>query len=297
MKKSKSKVVILGGTGMLGHMLYSYLSSLFDVTLILRQSPTYSSKFILNDFNDLTSLLNLINDFKPIAIVNTLGILISESDTNPKTAFKINSFLPKLLSDYFHDTGVRLIQISTDCIYSGLNGPYRLDSIPDSYEIYGMTKFIGEINNNKDLTIRTSIIGPNLDNKNQGLFDWFFENDKMLGYKNVFWNGVTTLELSKFISNHINSKLSGIILVTNGDVISKYELLVMINNVFFNNFKVIIPDFEIKLNKGFELNQSETMITSSYLEMLIELKQWMIQNSGTYSKYLEKLLDRRLETL
>lgn len=283
---SKANVVILGGNGMLGHMLSIVLSQNNNVICITRSMQLSDINFRLHDFQNLHSLMALIESLNPEVIINTTGVLVNASNVNPLEAIRINSFLPRVLEKNFSNTNVRLIQISTDCVFSGNNGPYTMNSIPDSKDAYGMTKFLGEINNSKDLTIRCSIVGPNIKSKNNGLFDWFFTSSNVVeGYLNAFWSGLTTLELSNFIDNNLFDGLSGLVMLGNGNVISKYTLLTYFNTVFLNSHKTINIDESIILNKGFLIANSNCLISKSYIQMLNELKDWMFTYKSIYSHY------------
>jgi len=109
------------------------------------------------------------------------------------------------------DTAVKIIQISTDCVFSGKDGGYKEDSFRDGDTIYARTKALGEINNNKDLTIRTSIIGPDINEDGIGLFHWFMkQSGTIYGFRNAYWTGVTTIELAKGIEKFIEYNVTGI---------------------------------------------------------------------------------------
>jgi len=287
----KEKIVILGGSGMLGHMMALVLDEYYDVTCILRKTSRILPKSILLDFEYLNEVIDRIQQINPIAVINSLGVLISESEINPKLAVKINSILPNVISRSLLDSKTKFIQISSDCIFNGSSGPYDDSSIPDSLDIYGMTKYVGEIQNNKDLTIRTSIIGPDINMTGVGLFNWFMnEKVSINGYKNVMWNGVTTLQLSKFINFALKENLTGIIHLSCPNAISKHDLLVLINKNFRNESIDIQESYDLKSNKTLKpSNDSARYNLPSYDQMLYEMKRWILKHPNMYQHYIDMI--------
>ena len=287
----KEKIVILGGSGMLGHIMALVLDEYYDVTCILRKRSRILPKSIILDFENLKEVIDKIHQINPIAVINTLGVLISESEINPKIAIKINSLLPIVISRSLSDSKIKFIQISSDCIFNGSNGPYDDTSIPDSLNFYGLTKYIGEIQNDKDLTIRTSIIGPDINLTGVGLFNWFMnEKDSIKGYKNVMWNGVTTLQLSEFINYAVNENLTGIIHLSSPNAISKHDLLVLINKNFRNESVDIRESYELKSNKILRPSLGSSLYNiPSYDQMLYEMKRWILNHPKMYSHYMDKI--------
>src|SRR5690606_24943808 len=120
------------------------------------------------------------------------------------------------------ELGSKLIHISTDCVFSGNRGAYTEDDFCDANDTYGRSKALGELNNDRDLTIRTSIIGPELKTNGEGLLHWFLnQSTPVNGFTEAYWGGVTTLELAKAIKTALMSDLKGIVNLTNGESISK----------------------------------------------------------------------------
>ncbi|MBY0485819.1 MAG: sugar nucleotide-binding protein, partial [Flavobacteriaceae bacterium] len=156
----KVKVLILGSTGMLGHVLFNYLkfNSNFEIyDLVYRTKLREES--IICDITNKESVKNIITEIKPDYIINCIGVLIHGSNTNPSNSIYINSFFPHYLVSIARAIDSKLIHISTDCVFSGLKGSYLETDFRDADDVYGRSKALGEINNDKDLTIRTSIVG------------------------------------------------------------------------------------------------------------------------------------------
>ena len=272
---------------MIGHMLYYYLKetnkyNIYDVG----NRNKLSDSTILADFTDKNSLKDILSKVQPDIILNCAGVLISEANDNPGRAVLLNSYLPLMLESVTKGTATRLIHFSTDCVFSGLNGPYDEFDIKDADDKYGRSKALGEIINSKDITIRTSTIGPELNTEGEGLFHWFVSQEGTInGYSEVYWTGVTTLELAKAVDYLIESEFVGLAHLTNGQSISKYELLVLLKNIWtIDNLRIKKSDTK-KLNKS--LNKSKLMQyeVPAYEKMIKEMKDWMISHREIYNNY------------
>ena len=249
----QTKVLVLGSTGMLGHQVVNYFDTLsdYDVYDVSYQNQLRNETEII-DVNQFNELEKLVLKIKPTIIINCIGILIQGSEKDIKNAIYINSHFPHLLSKLCYQINTKLVHISTDCVFSGNKGSYIESDVPDSNTIYGKTKFSGEIIDKNNVTLRTSIIGPELKSNGQGLLDWFLKgkDNTIEGYVNAMWTGVTTLELSKIIKIVIDQKITGLYHISNNTKISKYDLL-----KFFND----------NVNQKFIINKNETIINDKSL--------------------------------
>ena len=203
------KVLILGSTGMLGHVLYNYLESNTTFKLYdLSYRKKLNKLSILLDVSNTEKLTKHIEEISPNYVINCIGILKKKSIENPKNAIYINAYFPHLLKNICNKINSKLIHVSTDCVFSGNNGNYVENSKKDANDLYGQTKSLGEFNDENHLCIRTSIIGPELKEIGEGLLHWLFnQKGEIQGFKNVFWGGVTTFELSKAIYYSIENKV------------------------------------------------------------------------------------------
>ena len=271
------RILILGSNGMAGHLIFEFLKGkkqykLFGLTEKL---------FIPEDYGFIIDLDNI----KPDIIINTLRITVKESEDNPRNALFINSVIPKWFEKAYYNTKTKIIHLSTDCVFSGNKGNYSETDPPDGASIYSMTKFCGEIINEKDLTIRTSVIGPNLKGKNEELFDWFLlQNGTIEGYKNAFWNGVTTLELAKQINVAIKKNICGLYHLGSNKKISKYKLLSLLNEQWFNNKIKIKESSKLKIDRNLIDNRKELNVLE-YGKMFNELYNFMQQKKKSYFHY------------
>lgn len=283
----KIKVVILGGNGMLGHMLSLKMSEFENIELnrILRGTDNLNIGNVFHlDILHFNELERLLVELKPDFIINCIGLLVKASEINKKLAILTNSVLPNILDEISKQINSKLIHISTDCVFDGQNGPYHKNDIKNELNTYGLTKNLGELDNEHSLTIRTSIIGPELKEKGKGLFQWILsQNDKVSGYSEVYWSGVTTLELSNFILSEVikSQNLYGLHHLTNGLCISKYELLLLIRDVFKLDVE-IIKSSNIKSNKCLLVSKNLNYDVPSYQTMIEELAMHMIKNQNIY---------------
>lgn len=238
----KTKVLVMGAGGMLGHTLMATLtqeSKAFDVWGTLRNksaSTILNQEKLIFDLDALCdqSLLTAVNSIRPDVIVNCIG-LIKQSPQADDSALTIalNALLPHRLKKLCDAAAIRLIHISTDCVFSGDRGLYSESDKPDATDLYGRSKLLGELNGDA-LTIRTSIIGPELKG-HYGLFDWYVKNQgqTVKGFTQAYFSGLTTVELSRTIARIIESfpDLKGLYHVS-GERIDKYSLLHMIKSEY-----------------------------------------------------------------
>lgn len=289
----KNKILILGSSGMLGHMLLDYLGSkeiytLFDIS---RQYKTRAETNIL-DVNDSNSLREVIESVEPDFIINCIGVLIKESNRSIEKAIRINSALPHLLSHIAGDVGSKLIHISTDCVFSGAKGDYSVSDFRDADDIYGRTKALGELNNSRDMTLRTSIIGPELKEEGEGLFHWFVkQKGQVMGFSNVYWSGLTTLQLAKEIEGAINVFEPGLYNVSNNQKISKYELLLIIADIFELTIR-LIPSHSKSCDKSLVNSyKGDDYALPDYKSMIADLRLLMENSVGKRYKHYSAFLN------
>lgn len=285
----KKRLLILGSAGMVGHMTNIFLREtkkyeIFDSSFPLKVTP----ESILLDAFDRNQLGMCLNSVKPDIVINCIGILIKGSIADPATTVYLNSFLPHYITSLLRKQGHgRLINISTDCVFSGIKGYYIESDIPDARDTYGLSKALGEVINTYDLTLRTSIIGPELNPKGEGLFNWFMsQKSEVKGYSNVIWGGVTSLEIAKAIDLAVEQEIKGLYHLTPGYSISKYDLLMIINNIWNKARIRIIPVESKGTDKSLKTNRTDfKYIATSYEFMLKELYDFMINHKNLYPHY------------
>lgn len=284
----EKRVLVIGSTGMLGHQVLRRLESRKDLRvydMVYRKKRRDES--IIIDVNDFDLLRDTIKEIKPDYIVNCVGILIKGSKKSVIQAIKVNALLPHYLVSFANETGAKVIHISTDCVYSGNIGRYHESSLRDADDIYGRTKALGEIMTKQHLTIRTSIIGPELKSNGEGLLHWFLttHESRILGYGRVMWGGVTTFELAKAIEFGIDNEVVGIWNLTNGSAISKFDILNEFNSIFFLEKKILFDEVKTS-DKSLESNRKDIKyIVPQYLDMFRNMRSDIMNNISDYPHY------------
>lgn len=271
------KLLILGGSGMAGHLLVRYFKEQGDHQVFYTTRNPKDPESLIVDVNDPATLEKVVEIVRPDVIINAVGVLNQSAEADKIGAYHVNGFLPHRLRRAADTIGARLIHISTDCVFLGTRGKYREDEEPDGTSAYAITKALGEIRNPGHLTIRTSIIGPEIRSGGIGLLDWFLgQSAEVSGYLRVFWNGVTTLELAKVIEKSLDSGLSGLIHLAHPQVVSKYELLQMFKETWHKSDITIVPSEEPELDRTLVSTRPDVNFKlPAYPVMLRELAEWM----------------------
>ena len=199
-----------------------------------------NNETILLDARKEQYFFDQIRHIQPNYIVNCIGILISESKHNPKSAVSLNAHLPHKLEKLTNNINAKLIHMSTDCVFSGnKQSPYHETDEKDGIDTYAKTKSHGEIISKNHLTIRTSVIGPEIINGSGELFHWFMNQSGVIeGFTKAIWSGVTTIELAKAIKWFINNNTIGLYQLTNGTSINKYDLLHLFKKYTNKNIEI-----------------------------------------------------------
>jgi dTDP-4-dehydrorhamnose reductase len=271
------KVLILGGTGMAGHVIKEYLkqNSKYEVFYTSRDKNDQDSIYL--DVTDSKSVENVIDELRPDIAINCIGILNEAASNDPMKALQVNGLLPHQLVKLMERHQGKVIHISTDCVFLGTKGDYTEDEIPDGISVYARSKRWGEILSDKHTTIRTSIIGPELHENGIGLFLWFMKQSGVIkGYEKVFWNGVTTLELAKAAEQMIEQNITGLYHLCSEQKISKFSLLKLFQEIFQKDDVTILPDSDIVLDRSIKNTRTDFLYQiPDYKEMLIELRDWM----------------------
>ncbi len=239
------KILILGAFGMLGHKLIQVLSETHVVWATAKsfEHKSNNNKRLLFNVNaeSIETVRDAILKVKPDVIVNAIGVIKQiESSKNVVKALTINSIFPHLVTEIANEIGARFITISTDCVFSGEKGNYSENDIPDATDVYGKSKNLGEIVDGNALTIRTSIIGHELETSHS-LLNWFLTNSggTVKGFKNAIFSGFPTIILSQIIEDIIENRqdLRGLYHISS-DPINKFELLSLIKEFYQVNIEI-----------------------------------------------------------
>lgn len=227
------KVAVFGSNGMAGHMVVKYLKECgHQITTLARNNSDIDLD--IEDNNQVSKVLSKLYDYD--FVINCIGLLVKDSIERPDRAAIINAWFPHVLEQHYKHTQTRVVHLSTDCVFDGQSGHYKENDVHTEMNAYGSSKSFGEIKNNKDITFRMSIIGPELKSNGTGLLNWSLNNKDQVfnGFVDAWWNGITTLQLAKCIDQYMkNPVITGVYhLVNNENFVNKYELLCLINSVY-----------------------------------------------------------------
>lgn len=279
------KILVIGIKGMAGHIIYNYLNKNGDYEVYgIARNITETEKEFSFDVFDTVKLKEIITYKDFDFVINCIGILNKDAEDNPSKAVWFNSYFPHFLEEITKELKTKVIHISTDCVFSGKRGQYKEDDFKDGEGFYAQSKALGEIINDKDLTIRTSIIGPELNKNGIGLFHWFMnQSGEVNGYTSAFWSGVTTLELAKAIVSIIENPLQGLVHLTNGISINKYDLITIFKEIWNKNDTSIHSYNGKVVDKSLVKSEAMDYEVPDYREMLEEQKHWMTEFSNLYT--------------
>ncbi|RPI38865.1 MAG: SDR family oxidoreductase [Methanoregulaceae archaeon] len=278
-----TKILILGATGMLGHKLMQILSGRYTVTGTLRgdgsvlsDNPIFSGMHLLGNTHadDFTTIGKAIENSDPDVVINCIGIVKQlPAAQDPLASIAVNALFPHQLAKICRKRNIRLIHVSTDCVFSGKRGCYTEDDPSDAEDLYGKTKFLGEVGYPGCLTIRTSIIGREM-GTSHGLVEWFLgQQGKVVpGYKNAIFSGLTTNALAGIMDELIAAypDRHGVLQVASRPI-SKYDLLLLIKKVYGLQIE-IVPDEKVVNNRSLVADKfrKETKIKIPSWEYMIE---------------------------
>jgi len=244
------RVLVLGGSGALGHKVYQVLAPTFDTYATvrrfdekLRETGLFDPRRVIEgvDAFEFGSVRKAIDQLKPDVIVNCVGIIKQlEEARNAKTAIYINSLFPHLVAEHAWAAGAKLVHISTDCVFSGRRGDYVETDTPDPEDLYGKTKHLGEVDYGGHLTLRTSFVGRELFSR-VSLIEWFLsqQGKTVRGYVNAIYTGLTSLALAREIGRCILEfpQLTGLYHLSS-EKISKYRLLNLVKAAYGVNIDI-----------------------------------------------------------
>ena len=292
----KDRVLILGSTGLIGHQVHNYLKSNGGYEL---HNIAYRSKLQENttliDARDENNLIKQIVSIRPQYIVNCIGILIGGSNKDPENAIFLNAYMPHRLARLADKIDAKLIHISTDCVFSGdKKESYIETDEKDGRGVYAKSKGLGEIVNNKHLTLRTSVVGPELKTDGEELFHWFMnQQGDISGFTKAIWSGVTTIELAKAVKWSIDHHITGLYHVTNNSSISKYDLLELFQKYTKKDISIKSVD-----GKNVDKNFIDTRLLMnyqipSYDQMISDMVSLIANNRPLYSQYKVGIFDKK----
>lgn len=282
------KFFICGCNGMAGHLIAIYLQEQgHEVYGFARKKSSYIPNCIMCDAGNTELLTKVIREGNFDCVINCIGILNQFAERNPADAIYVNSYFPHFLAKITEDLNTQVIQMSTDCVFKGDRGNYTESDQPDGITMYSRTKALGELIDGKNLTIRNSIVGPDINVNGIGLLNWFMKQTSCNGYRKTIWNGITTLELAKIMEVAAKEKIHGLYnMVPDNIKVRKYKILELFNKYIRNNeVKISYVDGTdedkslIRTNRDFEYN------IPLYDTMIGELADWIKVHKDMYPHY------------
>ena len=281
------KVLIFGAGGMAGHIITLYLKEQgHNVTGFTRRPIPYCKNILGNAANP-TNVKDALDSDDFDIVINAIGILNQFAEDNKSMAVLLNGYLPHFIADSLKDQGTFLIHMSTDCVFAGNTGPYYENSFPDGKTFYDRSKAIGEINDEKNITFRSSIVGPDPNENGIGLFNWFMkQKGPITGYTEAIWTGVTTLTLAKAMDAAIKEHITGLYNLVNNESINKFDLLKLFNKYLRDNKIIIRPDNKFQLDKSLRHKRADfSFQVPSYENQVIEMANWINSHQELYPHY------------
>lgn len=254
------RVLVCGGDGMLGHVVAKMLSPRHDVAITVRRHPAkYAPHPLLRrhrmlgnvDAMAFDTVREALDRFAPEAVVNAVGLVKQrQAAAEPIPALEVNSLFPHRLARASQERRARLVHFSTDCVFSGRDGDYTEDSVPDCDDLYGRTKLLGEVDAPGCITLRTSLIGREL-GRTSGLVEWFLsQTGEVKGFRNAIYTGFTTIEMARIVEMLLTRfpLLSGIWHVSSAPI-SKYDLLLLLKK-HFRTGPAVTPDDAFRCDRS-----------------------------------------------
>jgi len=205
------------------------------------------------DVTDMDTVATACDRAEATVVINCVGVVkqLAQSD-DPLQALPINSLLPHQLARLCADRGSRLVHVSTDCVFSGRKGNYREDDFADADDLYGRSKYLGEVGTGSALTLRTSIIGHELETAH-GLVDWFLSRQgRVKGFTRAIFSGLPTVELARVVRDHVlvDPGLSGVYHVSAAPI-SKFDLLRIVAEVYERDL-IVEPDDVVTIDRSLD---------------------------------------------
>ena len=281
------KFLVLGCNGMAGHTISLYLKEQGHEVVGFAQEKSMLVDTVVGDARDTVSLAKTIKEGNFDSVINCIGILNQFAESNKALASFLNGYFPHFLADVTSGSETQVIHMSTDCVFSGKKGSYTEDDLPDGATFYDRSKALGELEDGKNITLRNSIVGPDINVNGIGLLNWFMkQNGEINGFTKAMWTGQTTLQLAKTMEVAAKERAHGLYNTVPDHSISKYDLLRLFNKHLRNNELTINPIEGINADKSLKRTRFEfSYLIPDYETMVSELAKWVKDHKGLYPHY------------
>ncbi len=281
------KFLVLGCNGMAGHTISLYLKEQGHDVMGFAQEKSKYVNSVVGDARNIDFMRNLITDGKYDTVINCIGILNQFAEQNKALATYLNAYFPHFLAEVTSGTDTQVIHMSTDCVFSGKRGEYTEDDFRDGETFYDRSKALGELEDDKNITLRNSIVGPDINPNGIGLMNWFMkQNTPINGYTKAMWTGQTTLQLAKTMEAAAKERASGLYNTVPDHSISKYDLLRLFNTYLKNDSIKISPVEGVDADKSLKRTRYDfSYAIPDYEVMVSELADWVIKHKDMYPHY------------
>lgn len=281
------KFLVLGCNGMAGHMISLYLKEQGHDVLGFARTKSKLVESVTGDAQDAIFIKELVGVDKFDTVINCIGLLNKTCEEHQADAVYLNACFPHQLAKFTEGSHTQVIHMSTDCVFSGKRGQYTENDFRDGATFYDRTKALGEIMNNKDLTMRQSIVGPDINQKGIGLLNWFLQQKgEVTGYTGAMWTGQTTLQLAKTMEVAARERVFGLYNMVPDDIISKCDLLRLFNKYIRKEKATIVPVDKMTADKSLKRTRWDfDYKIPDYETMVVELAEWMRMHKDLYPHY------------
>lgn len=282
------KLLVLGANGMAGHMIATYFVEQGNEVVGFDRLPSpHCTSSVAGDAQNLEALTHLIQNGCFDAIINCIGLLNQFAENDHALAVFLNSYLPHFLARVTAHAPTRVLHMSTDCVFSGKRGGYAEDDLRDGSTFYDRSKALGELEDDKNLTLRGSIVGPDRNPNGIGLLNWFMQQrGTVKGFTRAMWTGQTTLQVAKTMEAALKQGATGLINTVPDHAISKYDMLVLFNRYFRNNELNIEPSDSFSADKSLVRTRFDfDYQIPDYETMIAELAEFMRSHASLYPHY------------
>ncbi len=281
------KFLVLGCNGMAGHMISLYLTEQGHGVLGFDRAVSRYVPSVSGDACDRAFVRELIRAGKYDVVINCIGILNRFAEENKSLATYLNAYFPHFLAEVTDGTATQVIHMSTDCVFSGRHGEYTEEDFRDGETFYDRSKALGELEDDKNITLRNSIVGPDINPSGIGLMNWFMmQTGPLHGYTKTMWTGQTTLQLAKTMEVAAKERACGLYHTVPDHSISKHDLLGLFNKYLRGGAIQIDPVEGINADKSLKRTRyAFDYIIPDYEVMVAELADWVLRHKDMYPHY------------
>lgn len=280
------KFLICGCNGMAGHTISLYLKEQGHEVFGFDRVKSILIDSVAGDACDKEFVKKIVLSGNYDTVINCIGILNQAAEDNKALATYLNSYFPHYLAEITRETNIQIIHMSTDCVFSGKRGDYTEQDIPDGLTFYDRSKALGELNDDKNITLRNSIVGPDINPKGIGLFNWFMQQSGTInGYTKAMWTGQTTLQLAKTMEYAAIHRSTGLVNSVPNHSISKCDLCGLFNK-YMNKGLVINPIDGVIADKSLKrTNFKFEYLIPDYDTMVKDMAEWIYKHKELYPHY------------